>query len=301
MAAGDFVDIRRLVADLAAHRFVLLGERHDNPDHHRLQARLVRALLAAGRRPAIAFEMLDASQVPALASHLAAAPGDAAGLGAAVGWERAGWPPWSQYRPIAEAALAAGLPLAAANLARDDARAVAQHGLGALAPGQVAELGLASPIPPAVRGAIATEIEEAHCGQAPAERVALMVEAQWARDAHMARRLLEAAAGADGAVLIAGAGHVRRDRGVPAHLVRLGAAPAAVASLAFLEVRDGADRPAAYADRFDGDRLPLDYAWFTPRVDDVDPCQKFRRPLERLRRGGGSAGRARPGSAVPIC
>jgi uncharacterized iron-regulated protein len=71
-----------------------------------------------------------------------------------------------------------------------------------------------------------------------------MVEARWVRDAHMARRLLDAAARADGAVLIAGAGHVRRDRGVPAHLVRLGADPSTVASLAFLEVRDGADRPA---------------------------------------------------------
>ena len=51
------------MADIAAARdFVLLGEKHDNPDHHRLQAWMIDALVARGRRPAIAMEMLDAEQ-----------------------------------------------------------------------------------------------------------------------------------------------------------------------------------------------------------------------------------------------
>src|SRR5512145_3183951 len=63
--AGRFVIPTQLVGELARARYVLLGERHDNPDHHRVQATLVRALLAAGRRPAVAFEMFTADDAPA--------------------------------------------------------------------------------------------------------------------------------------------------------------------------------------------------------------------------------------------
>src|SRR3954465_13282726 len=56
--AGTFVEPRVMFGRLAATRFVLLGERHDNPDHHRLQARALSELVKAGRRPAVVFEML---------------------------------------------------------------------------------------------------------------------------------------------------------------------------------------------------------------------------------------------------
>jgi uncharacterized iron-regulated protein len=88
----------------------------------------------------------------------------------------------------------------------------------------------------------------------------------------MARSLADGAT-AGGAVLIAGAGHVRRDRGVPAHLAT--AAPGAVvASVALVEVADGAERPADYAARWGG-TVPFDHVWFTPRTDDGDPCDAF--------------------------
>ncbi len=65
--------------------------------------------------------------------------------------------------------------------------------------------------------------------------------------------------------MIAGAGHARRDRGVPLHLARL-APEARVVSLAFVEAGDDAMPDADLA------RLPYDLVWFTARVDDDDPC-----------------------------
>src|SRR5512133_3700789 len=62
--ASRFVDEASLVSALAGARTVLLGEVHDNPDHHVLQARLLRALAGAGRTPKVAFEMLSVEQQP---------------------------------------------------------------------------------------------------------------------------------------------------------------------------------------------------------------------------------------------
>ena len=120
---GAFTDAGSVVAALAGAEFVLIGEKHDNPDHHRLQAWLVSALIARGRRPALSFEMLASDQVPALDAYLADHPDDAGGLGAAVGWDESGWPDWGDYAPIAQAALDAGLPVLAADLAKPKVRA----------------------------------------------------------------------------------------------------------------------------------------------------------------------------------
>ncbi len=272
--AQRFVTSDDLVAGLAQARYVLLGERHDHPDHHRLQAALVRALLAAGRRPAVAFEMFTADDTAAIARHLAAAPRDAAGLAGAVDWTRSGWPDWAYYEPIAQAALDAGLPIVAANLAPATARALARGNRSALPDALAARYPLDQPLPDDGQAALTTEIYDAHCGHIPMERLDGMVLAQRARDAMLADSLLTAAR--DEAVLIAGSGHVRTDRGVPIYL-RARAPGASIAVLVPLEVRDAWTRPSDYEAAFGG-RLPFDWVWFTPRMGDGDPCTRFRRP-----------------------
>ena len=109
VSSNRFIERQSLVTRLARADFVLLGERHDNPDHHQLQAEVVRGLIALGRRPAVGFEMFSLDDAGAIAKHLALAPNDAAGLGRAVNWDKSGWPDWAMYQPIVEAALAAKL------------------------------------------------------------------------------------------------------------------------------------------------------------------------------------------------
>src|SRR5262249_17623757 len=114
-------------------------------------------------------------------------------------------------------------------------------------------------------------------------QVNAMLLVQRARDAQMAESL--AAAGQQGeAVLIAGAGHVRRDYGIPAYLASR-APEASVISVAFLEVSQHRLEPTAYAAGFRQHTLPFDYVWFTPRVDDDDPCTAFEEQLKKLQKG----------------
>ena len=260
---------------------MLLGEKHDNPDHHVLQARLVRALTAAGRHPTVAFEMFTPSQAGALARHLAAHPHDAAGIGEAVNWKASGWPAWTMYEPIAQAVLDATLLIVPANLDNERVRAVGRQGVTALDATFVQRHGLDQPLPADVRDAMTEEIRGSHCGHAPEDRVGTMIVAQRARDAQMAEALVTAP-GNDGAVLIAGDGHVRNDYGVPAYLRRIDPS-ARIVSVALVEVVATRANIEGYAERFGG-RLPFDYVWFTPAVDDEDPCEKFRKSLDRLRR-----------------
>jgi uncharacterized iron-regulated protein len=268
MRANTAISPETLIARLGARRYVLLGEKHDNADHHRLQAWVLGELIAAGRRPAVAFEMFRADQAPAIARHLAASPGDARGLGDAIDWQRSGWPPWSMYESIADVALRAKLPLVAANPSAAATSTLRRGGVAALDPTEVTRLGLDRALPEDDRERLATQIRDGHCGHLPERAIDPFIVVQRARDGHMAAALREA--GGDGAVLIAGTGHVRRDLGVP-RLLPEGES----ATVAFVEVRPSMTTAPAIA---------VDYVWLTPRTDDRDPCERFRKELERLNR-----------------
>lgn len=283
-SSGRFIAPSALIAALANADFVLLGEKHDNADHHRLQAWIVRALVGRGRRLAVAFEMFAADQAPLIAAHLASNPKVAAGIGRAVNWSKSGWPDWSLYEPMAQAALDSGLPVTAANLSRRLVEKIGKGGLEALAPAFVARLGLERALEPAIEAAMAREIFDAHCGVLPRDKVGPFVEIQRARDAHMARMIADAsAAGLDGAVLITGAGHARRDRGVPLHMVRM-APGKRVAALALIEVVSEKAAAPLYAESYGADTLPFDFVWFTARHELTDPCEKFFKELQKLKK-----------------
>ncbi|WP_163787070.1 ChaN family lipoprotein [Myxococcus vastator] len=268
--AARFVDAEALRGALTQARFVVLGERHDQPDHHQLQAWLVQALATGGKKPALAFEMLDVGQQAAVDAALAQAPRDADSLALAVNWAGSGWPDWSLYRPVFAAGLEAGLPIVAANLPRAQVRDLVMRGPDALAPELRQRLSLDTPLPEAVEQAMRKEQDEAHCGHLPQELLGPMVQAQRARDAHLADRLLSADQG-QGGVLITGNGHARTDRGVPARLAAR-APGLEVRSVGLLEVDPKLREPVDYAAAFGAQSLPFDYVWFTPAVPMEDPC-----------------------------
>lgn len=280
-----FVAPAHLVADAVAADLLLLGETHDNADHHRLQARLVEAAGKAagsvGDRPAVVFEMIPADRAAALAEHLEAHPDDAAGMGEAVGWEERGWPDWAIYRPIAEAALAAGLPLRAGDLDTDLRKRIGREGLDALAEEERARLALDRPLPDDLAENLKATLRTSHCGMLPEQAVAAIFQVQRARDAALADAMLAQKR----AVLIAGRGHVRADYGVPWYL-RTRAPQARILAVGFVEVAPGEESIGAYlAGEGEGEGA-FDYLWFTPAGSVEDHCAGLK---ERFGKRDGAA------------
>jgi len=233
---------------------------------------LIDGLARSGQRRGVAFEMLPLDASEALAAALALRPGDVDAIPGAVDWQQLGWPEWSLYRPVFGAALAAGFPIRTADLSR---AVLARLRAGGPPPESLARLGLEEPLPDEALEDLRADLARAHCGMLPAGAVGKLVAIQRARDAQLAASLAGAAA-LDGAVLIAGGGHAARS-GVPFYLTR--AAPgASVAALGLLEVDPGERDLEAVLGRSGG----FDYVWMTPRVDDSDPCERFREQLKRF-------------------
>lgn len=292
VGAGRFSDEASLSAAVAAADVVLLGETHDNVDHHLLQARLVRTVLASGRRPALAFEMLTADQQPTVDAALARSPRDPDALAKAVSWKKSGWPDFELYRPIFQAGLDAGVPVIAANLPRKLVREVVSKGAEALDAPLRARLARDEPLPPPLLESLRAEMRESHCGALPESLLDPLVLAQRARDAEMAARI--EGAGARGAILVTGRGHARTDRGVPLYL-RADAPGRKVVAVAFFEVELDAKEPQAYAEPGESGPLPYDFAVFTPGEEREDPCEGLRHAFH----GRGKKDAKKDGPAAP--
>ncbi|MCC7541250.1 MAG: ChaN family lipoprotein, partial [Deltaproteobacteria bacterium] len=115
------------------------------------------------------------------------------------------------------------------------------------------------------------------CGMLPATMLGPMALAQRARDGEMAAAMV--ASGERGSLLVAGSGHVRRDRGVPWVLAALHSVGARDArAIANVEVERGVHDPRSYARGFGAEVLPFDYVVFTAKANDDDPCAAMRSP-----------------------
>ena len=246
--ASAYLSLDDLFQRAAASRYVLLGEQHDSEAHHARQLQMLQALSARGLKPALALEQFDTEHQAALRQAQQSGVRDAEALADVGQLNRKGWR-WPMYRDLIAHAAEQGWSLLAANLSRAEARRIVLGEVPAPAAADAEQQRL-----------MEDDVIQGHCGHRPSANIlAGMVGAQRARDARMAATL-DAAGGP--VVLIAGAGHVRRDRAVPRHLTE----PARALAVGLVEVREGQTAPAAY------NSAGFDVLWFTASKQRPDPC-----------------------------
>ena len=249
-------------ARLRGSTIALLGEVHDNAEHHRQRTSVLRRAFASGWRPAVVMEQFDIDRQADIDRARIERPRDAAHVialaGAARGWD------WRHYEPVIALALEHDAPLLAGNLPRATAaRLVRDMPPAVFGSERARELGLDVAPDAAWQAAQEQEIDRGHCGALPPTLWPGMARGQFARDAVMAQQLQRHVA--RGAVLLAGNGHVRRDLGVPRWLP-LALAPSVLA-VGFVEADDG----PPVAPRFDA-------VVVTAPAERADPCATFKPP-----------------------
>lgn len=260
-AGGEAITYDQMIERLRAADIAILGERHDNPAHHAMQAQIVGDLAPKG----LAFEMVPFDKEDY--ANAARLNGD--DLAEALEWEASGWPDFAMYAPIFDAAPEAWI--AGGGVAVETLKAAIREGAAKAWPEGAARYGLSDRLPQDVIDAMLEEQAVAHCGALPTAMLPGMVEAQQLRDAAFADAALRLSeAGHGPAVLITGNGHARTDRGSPLYLSR--AAPdLAVVSLGQEEWSPG-DPPR---------ETPFDIVIFTEPFDRGDPCEDFVRRRQK--------------------
>ena len=256
-AQGEQVPESELLSALASARFAFIGEKHDNPDHHQIELRLIRHRLANQAGSAVVFEMLDDAQRPALANI--ASDDSLEQIREKLALPDKGWD-FAVYGPLFQASAKQG-KLVAGNVGKKFIGEVYAKGEAALA--TEPRFSTVSSATEQTRSHFLDRIYEAHCAMAPRETLGPMVAIQLAKDASMASAMADSAP----ALLVAGGEHVRADTGVPSH-VKVRDVQASRVVIQLVEVTDGKNGARAAVDASG----PADFYWFTPATEVRDNC-----------------------------
>ncbi|MEG1688281.1 MAG: ChaN family lipoprotein, partial [Hafnia sp.] len=199
---------QQLLAKLGDRPRVIVGEKHDNLQHHQIEQWLVESLPRQRTQGSVLMEMITPSQqdkVNAVKDQLKQGKTlTGQQITEQTAWQK-GWT-WELYSGVTTAALAGSYPLLSANLDRSEIKKFYEHPLavtGALS------------TQPSVREAIAKTIEESHGGKLEPKQAKAMLAIQQQRDRRMAESLLAAPTPA---LLIVGGYHANRALGVPLHV-----------------------------------------------------------------------------------
>lgn len=249
LRSGQTLTAQELLARLAKPSRLIVGEQHDNRDHHQLQLWLLQTLNEQRPQGSLLLEMLTPDQQGRVdhVKHSSPLPAD---LPNALAWQP-GWE-WNLYGPIVGFALTQPYPLLAANLDTLEVRNVYA---------KPPTLSGSRSNAPMVKGTLLAQISDSHCGLLPTSQMPAMLAVQQQRDRRMAGRLLAAPTPS---LLFAGAYHARKDVGVPIHVQDLGESEA---PMVLMLAERGAEVTPAMAD----------YVWYTPATPPQDYCAQMRK------------------------
>ena len=260
----QFVSYEDVIERIEVSSIILLGEKHDNADHHLLQSKIIQSIPEQDT-VALSFEMLNNPSLLTDQKWTSTSQ-----FSTQVQWDQSGWPEFKIYEPIFEVAIQRQYKIVAGSPSPTEMMSVAR---GTMDEAEIERLGVTSEFPKEFQDDLRQEIIDAHCGYASEEMVGMMITAQRFKDATMAKSISEQLSTNQRVILIAGGGHIRNDRGVPLYLDEK--LKGNSISILPVEVREGLTKPEEYT-------RVADFLYFTPRVDNIDPCEKYKEQLQKM-------------------
>ena len=127
-AAGAFVDFEVMLARLSKADVVFVGEQHDDPNTHRLEAAILDGLHRRKVTPVLSLEMFERDAQPSLINYLAGQIGEEEMLKTTRPWPRYA----TDYRRMVEMARERKWTVVAANVPRRLAADVSKNGKEAI-------------------------------------------------------------------------------------------------------------------------------------------------------------------------
>ena len=243
------VSENQLLDVLAQSRTIILGETHGDAEHQNREAFLINRLADRGQYPSIALEMVPKAKTSMIQAYRQQSPEEASLLGEALDWVNSGWPDYSFYEPVINAAFRA----------KDD--------IVGLDMGETEKLTARNaPVPANTPAGLIASWREtmaaAHCNLISPEDLEAVTRMQVARDRSMTVLIAEN----DPVLAIVGAEHARKDRGSPALLAANGRSSITLALMSYT---------TQTADEFQKNKH-FDYIWFTPGGQKAGTCERLR-------------------------
>ena len=136
---GTKRSLDQLIDDVDSAKVILVGEAHDQVEHHHVQLRILRGLLARGKRVVVAMEMFQRSQQPILDRWSQGSLAEKE-FRKEVDWETTWGIDYRLYKPILDEVKNHHLKLLGLNVEREWVSKVARKGIKGLSPEERSKL-----------------------------------------------------------------------------------------------------------------------------------------------------------------
>jgi len=295
------IDFNTLIDRISAFDIIYLSEKHDNPDHHRFQEKIIQALIDSGKKPAIGFEFFAMDNTPDLINFVESGKTQHSDedikfietdLRRKLGWDTQSDEMWSYYLSLLNIArknslFAAGIDLGSTLKKRITRKGI--NGISALESEQIFSTRMDNT---AYKDYMFSIFKDVHCGMEHGNMQSRLYDTWVARNDKMAQSIVRMAKHhAPPVVIIIGGGHTRYGLGV---IDRVSAINKDLGQVN-IDLSEISTQPSELSDYFDLLDLegfapvpPSDYMWFSQRVSYADPCEEFKESLKKMKSSAGS-------------
>ena len=260
-----------LIAQLSKKDIIILGEVHDNVDHHKIHGQLLNEI--NDFRKSGSHGKKDQITTSIVVEHLPAGNRVQFDSPLEKSLTNAGFNPqswnWPTHESLFSGISKSGLALIGGSLSASDGKEIFSSN-GASAPTYLKLLMERANLSDSFQQILFKEIQDGHCGLFPENKIAQMAQVQRARDASLGYEAVKYAP----SILVVGNGHAWNDVGVP-QVIRANYPNVSLASVLFIEDR-GVKDPRQLLLQAKQLSNKADYVWFTSTVDRKDPCEKLR-------------------------
>ena len=292
------VTYQELLGDITKAEVIYLGENHENADHHRHQAQIIKDLIKQGKKPAIGFEFFSVDQTGHLMTYVSSysvkhpASVDKkreAILRSNLGWMSRSDRTWQFYYQFVKLAAENKLTVFGSDLPAGIIRRITRNGSDNLTE---IEKGFLQTTPfedEAYRQLMLERFKVAHCGYSHGNMMERMYDAWLARNDAMAHSIatMKKANPNQPVVMILGKGHTENNMAVYER-VAYRIPNIEQLNLGFTEIAINPIPLESYFQipKVENKSFPVsfEYLWFTQRTSYEDPCEKFREQLQRMKK-----------------
>jgi len=277
--------------------FFSLSEKHNNPDHHHIQQKIIHSLIENGQRLTIGFEFFSMDNTPDMLNFIDSGKADhtkkiekiiEANLRKKLGWDTQSDQMWKYYYDLLSIAKKEKLQVAGIDLPDTLKKRITRKGIHGISPIEKELIFSTQFSNETYKDHMFSIFKAVHCGMEHEKMQSRLYDTWLARNDKIALSITELYKHSKGPiVIIIGGGHTEYSLGVVNRVAAIDKTIKQV-NIALREISVEPSSLSEYTLPLElkgfGKLPPADFLWFTQRVSYKDPCIEFKKTLEKMRK-----------------
>ncbi len=286
-----------MIKQISTHDVIYLSEKHDNPDHHAMQQRVIKSLIENGLTPMIGFEFFSMEDTSDLLNFIDSGKVShskeltkiiEADLRKKLGWDTQSDLMWDYYYSLLTLARENRLEAAGLDLPETLKKRITRKGIRGITPIEKEQVFSTRPPGQAYKDYMFSIFKAVHCGMGNAQIETKLYDTWLARNDKMALSITRLKQHHKGPlVVIIGSGHTEYGLGVIDRVAAIDPGLTQI-NFAFREISTAPLELPEYLVPLDLEGFeknpPADFLFFTQRVSYEDPCEEFKKSMKKMKK-----------------